>query len=77
MHPYICVCVSEATSGLRLYCQMLNHWVFFIVVAFLLTALQDNRYDNQRYMLKAGSVTDESNPDDVFDVSDTLAACID
>lgn len=36
--------------------------------------LQDNRYDNQRYTLKTGSVTDhdESNPDDVFEVSDLV-----
>ena len=34
--------------------------------------MQDNRYDNQRYTLKAGSVTDESNPDDVFEVSDMV-----
>lgn len=36
--------------------------------------LQDNRYENQRYTLKAGSVNDpeESNNDDVFDVSSVL-----
>ncbi|XP_064384734.1 rap1 GTPase-activating protein 1-like isoform X3 [Halichondria panicea] len=37
----------------------------------LLSKVQDNRYENQRYTLKAGSVNDpeESNNDDVFDES--------
>jgi len=30
----------------------------------LLSQVQDNRYENQRYTLKAGSPTDESNPDE-------------
>ena len=31
------------------------------------THTQDNRYENQRYTLKAGSINDTDN-DDVFDV---------
>lgn len=35
------------------------------------SVVQDNRYENQRYTIKAGSVNDpeESNTDEVFEVS--------
>ena len=58
--PLLTVIVLSSVSN-KLLCLL----CFFLTV-------QDNRYDNQRYTLKAGSVTDESNPDDVFDVSDML-----
>lgn len=35
---------------------------------FVIVVLQDSRYNSQRYTLKAGSVTDEGNHDEVFEV---------
>lgn len=40
----------------------------------LLSQVQDNRYDNQRYTLKAGSVTDESNPEEEQKVSRSVGS---
>ena len=71
MHPYMCVCVCVKPFLTVIVLSIVSNKLLSLLCLFFST-VQDNRYDNQRYTLKAGSVTDESNPDDVFDVSDML-----